>query len=154
MDVQHVIHHIIEMFEECLKKSVKSNNFLLPVVKCHDIKILGRGKPCFFDPDPPSSTDVSGGSSQRRKLAAPPMNVSLDRSEGSLLSEDALDTEDEALDTGDDLDLNVDELDTSDEADSMEFNEHGEERASEWEQLREEQRNTHILSCLPPCVVL
>ncbi len=50
-------------------------------------------------------------------MAAPPMNVSLDRSEGSLLSEDALDTEDEALDTGDDLDDNIDELDTPDEAD-------------------------------------
>lgn len=45
------------------------------------------------------------------------MNVSLDRSEGSLLSEDALDTEDEALDTGDDLDVNIDELDTPDEGD-------------------------------------
>lgn len=54
------------------------------------------------------------------------MNVSLDRSEGSLLSEDALDTEDEALDTGDDLDVNIDELDTPDEADSVEFNRHGE----------------------------
>lgn len=54
------------------------------------------------------------------------MNVSLDRSEGSLHSEDALDTEDEALDTGDDLDLNIDELETSDEADSLEFNRHGE----------------------------
>lgn len=53
------------------------------------------------------------------------MNVSLDRSEGSLLSEDALDTEDEALDTGDDLDVNIDELDTPDEADSLEFNRHG-----------------------------
>ncbi|XP_044051453.1 uncharacterized protein LOC122875889 isoform X4 [Siniperca chuatsi] len=72
--------------------------------------------------DPPSSADLSGGSNQRRKLAAPPMNVSLDRSEGSLLSEDALDTEDEALDTGDDLDVNIDELDTPDEA---EFNQHG-----------------------------
>ncbi|XP_026199670.1 uncharacterized protein LOC113151062 isoform X2 [Anabas testudineus] len=71
--------------------------------------------------------DLSGGSNQRRKLAAPPMNVSLDRSEGSLLSEDALDTEDEALDTGDDLDVNIDELDTPDEADSVEFNGHGED---------------------------
>lgn len=52
------------------------------------------------------------------------MDVSLDRSEGSLLSEDALDTEDEALDTGDDLDVNIDELDTPD--DSMEFNRDGE----------------------------
>ncbi|XP_068559392.1 serine-rich adhesin for platelets-like isoform X3 [Cebidichthys violaceus] len=74
--------------------------------------------------------DLSGGSNQRRKLAAPPMNVSLDRSEGSLLSEDALDTEDEALDTGDDLDVNVDELDTPDEADLLEFNEHGESEKS------------------------
>ncbi|XP_068461126.1 uncharacterized protein [Clinocottus analis] len=80
--------------------------------------------------DPPSSADLSGGSNQRRKLAAPPMNVSLDRSEGSLLSEDALDTEDEALDTGDDLDDNIDELDTPDEADLLEFNEHGESEKS------------------------
>ncbi|KAF7652954.1 hypothetical protein LDENG_00089770 [Lucifuga dentata] len=75
--------------------------------------------------DPPSSLDLSGGSTQRRKLAAPPMNVSLDHSEGSLLSDDALDTEDEALDTGDDLDVNLDELDTPDEADSLDFNTHG-----------------------------
>ncbi|XP_031712036.1 uncharacterized protein LOC116388388 isoform X3 [Anarrhichthys ocellatus] len=80
--------------------------------------------------DPPSSADLSGGSNQRRKLAAPPMNVSLDGSEGSLLSEDALGTEDEALDTGDDLDLNVDELDTPDEADLLEFNEHAESEKS------------------------
>uniref|UniRef100_A0A668AQH5 CRAL-TRIO domain-containing protein n=1 Tax=Myripristis murdjan TaxID=586833 RepID=A0A668AQH5_9TELE len=59
---------------------------------------------------------------QRRKLAAPPMNVILDRSEGSLLSDDALDTGDEAFDTGDDLDINIDEMDTPDEADSLEFN--------------------------------
>lgn len=50
-------------------------------------------------------------------MVAPPMNVSLDRSEGSLLSEDALDTEDEALDTGDELDVNIDDMDTPDEAD-------------------------------------
>uniref|UniRef100_A0A3Q1BTP1 CRAL-TRIO domain-containing protein n=1 Tax=Amphiprion ocellaris TaxID=80972 RepID=A0A3Q1BTP1_AMPOC len=74
--------------------------------------------------DPPSSADISGGSNQRRKLAAPPMNVSLDHSEGSLLSEDALDTEDDGLDTGDDLDVNIDEMDTPDEADSLEFNRH------------------------------
>ena len=38
------------------------------------------------------------------------MDVSLDHSEGSVLSDDALDTEDE-------LDVSIDELDTSDEAD-------------------------------------
>ncbi|XP_033973713.1 protein prune homolog 2-like [Trematomus bernacchii] len=80
--------------------------------------------------DAPSSADVSGGSNQRRKLTAPPMNVSLDRSEGSLLSEDALDTEDDALDTGDDLDVNVDELDSPDEADELEFNRHGDSEES------------------------
>lgn len=53
------------------------------------------------------------------------MNVSLDHSEGSLLSEDALDTEDDALDTGDDLDVSVDGIDTPDETDSLEFNGHG-----------------------------
>ncbi|KAA8592190.1 hypothetical protein FQN60_017645 [Etheostoma spectabile] len=57
--------------------------------------------------DPLSSADLSGGSNQRRKLAAPPMNVSLDCSEGSLLSEDALDTEDEALDTGNSKESNL-----------------------------------------------
>ncbi|XP_033947833.1 uncharacterized protein [Pseudochaenichthys georgianus] len=80
--------------------------------------------------DAPSSADVSGGSNQRRKLTAPPMNVSLDRSEGSLLSEEALDTEDDALDTGDDLDVNVDELDSPDEEDSLEFNRHGDSEES------------------------
>ena len=69
---------------------------------------------------------MSGSSNQRRKLAAPPLSVSLDHSEGSLLSEDALDTEDEALDTGDDLDINIDELDTPDEAESLELSRHGE----------------------------
>ncbi|XP_061789295.1 uncharacterized protein [Nerophis lumbriciformis] len=79
--------------------------------------------------DPPSSADVSGGSNQRRKLAAPPMNVSLEHSEGSQLSEDALDTEgeDDALDTGDDLDVNIEELDTSDE----EINAHGHSERSD-----------------------
>ncbi|XP_061623149.1 uncharacterized protein LOC133474957 isoform X3 [Phyllopteryx taeniolatus] len=67
--------------------------------------------------DPPSTADVSGGSSQRRKLAAPPMNVSLERKEGSLVSEHALDTDEDeaALDTGDDLDVDIEQLDTSEE---------------------------------------
>ncbi|XP_051923919.1 uncharacterized protein LOC127602106 [Hippocampus zosterae] len=66
--------------------------------------------------DPPSSADASS-SSQRRKLLAPPMNVSLERSEDSLLSEDALDTDEEeaAVDTGDDLDVDIEELDTSED---------------------------------------
>uniref|UniRef100_A0A671VM25 CRAL-TRIO domain-containing protein n=1 Tax=Sparus aurata TaxID=8175 RepID=A0A671VM25_SPAAU len=55
------------------------------------------------------------GSNQRRKLAAPPMNVSLDQ--------------DEALDTGDELDVNVDELDTPDEADLHEDSEESDQGA-------------------------
>uniref|UniRef100_A0A3B3CW75 Prune homolog 2 with BCH domain n=1 Tax=Oryzias melastigma TaxID=30732 RepID=A0A3B3CW75_ORYME len=81
--------------------------------------LLGDMRPSSLYP--PSSVDTSGGSNQRRKLAAPPMDVSLDHSEGSLLSENALDTEDEALDTGDDLDVNIDDMDTPDEGDSLEF---------------------------------
>lgn len=45
------------------------------------------------------------------------MDVSLEQSEGSALSEDALDTGDDGLDTGDDLDVSIDELDTPDETD-------------------------------------
>ncbi|XP_061672015.1 uncharacterized protein LOC133498840 [Syngnathoides biaculeatus] len=67
--------------------------------------------------DPSSSADVSGGSSPRRKLVVPPMSVPPDRSEGSPVSEHALDTDEEeaALDTGDDLDVDIEELDTSEE---------------------------------------
>ncbi|XP_055742288.1 protein prune homolog 2-like isoform X6 [Salvelinus fontinalis] len=82
-------------------------------------------------PDPPSSLELNGaGLPPRKKLVAPPMNVSLDRSEGSLLSDDA-------LDTGDDLDINVDELDTPDEADSLEFNGIGDPQGSNQEADRE-----------------
>uniref|UniRef100_A0A8C7YBV0 ATCAY kinesin light chain interacting caytaxin a n=1 Tax=Oryzias sinensis TaxID=183150 RepID=A0A8C7YBV0_9TELE len=51
---------------------------------------------------------------RRRTLVAPEMNLSLDQSEGSLLSDDF-------LDTPDDLDINVDDIDTPDETDSLEF---------------------------------
>ncbi|KPP68063.1 hypothetical protein Z043_113286 [Scleropages formosus] len=73
---------------------------------------------------PPSSLDLHGAHPQRKKLAAPEINLSLDQSEGSILSDDA-------LDTPDDLDINVDDLDTPDEADSLEYTGHGNEL--EWE---------------------
>ncbi|XP_039666623.1 caytaxin isoform X3 [Perca fluviatilis] len=87
---------------------------------------------------PPNSLNVSppggggGGSSgglssshrKRRTLVAPEMNLSLDQSEGSLLSDDF-------LDTPDDLDINVDDIDTPDETDSLEFITNGNEL--EWE---------------------
>uniref|UniRef100_W5MUF5 Protein prune homolog 2 n=2 Tax=Lepisosteus oculatus TaxID=7918 RepID=W5MUF5_LEPOC len=75
-------------------------------------------------PDPPSSLDLNGAHPQRKKLAAPEINLSLDQSEGSILSDDN-------LDTPDDLDINVDDLDTPDEADSLEYTGHGTEL--EWQ---------------------
>ncbi|KAG7481137.1 hypothetical protein MATL_G00063620 [Megalops atlanticus] len=76
-------------------------------------------------PAPPSSLELHGAHPQRKKLSAPEINLSLDQSEGSILSDDA-------LDTPDDLDINVDELDTPDEADSLEYTGHNTEL--EWEE--------------------
>ncbi|KAJ8372912.1 hypothetical protein AAFF_G00275620 [Aldrovandia affinis] len=61
---------------------------------------------------------------KRRTLVAPEMNLSLDQSDGSLLS-------DEFLDTPDDLDINVDDIETPDETDSLEFISNGNDL--EWE---------------------
>lgn len=52
------------------------------------------------------------------------MNLSLDQSEGSVLSDDF-------LETPDDLDINVDDIETPDETDSLEFINNGNEL--EWE---------------------
>ncbi|NXD05352.1 PRUN2 protein, partial [Certhia familiaris] len=65
-------------------------------------------------PEPPNSLDLNGSQPRRIKLTAPNINLSLDQSEGSVLSDDNLDTPDE-------IDINVDELDTPDEADSFEY---------------------------------
>ncbi|KAM4879512.1 protein prune homolog 2 isoform 2-T2 [Sylvia borin] len=65
-------------------------------------------------PEPPNSLDLKGSQSRKIKLSAPNISLSLDRSEGSVLSDDNLDTPDE-------IDINVDELDTPDEADSFEY---------------------------------
>ncbi|XP_015221056.1 caytaxin isoform X2 [Lepisosteus oculatus] len=79
---------------------------------------------------PPNSLNVGGGGGgssahrKRRTLVAPEMNLSLDQSEGSLLSDDF-------LDTPDDLDINVDDIETPDETDSLEFITNGNEL--EWE---------------------
>lgn len=61
---------------------------------------------------------------KRKTLVAPEINISLDQSEGSLLSDDF-------LDTPDDLDINVDDIETPDETDSLEFLGNGNEL--EWE---------------------
>ncbi|XP_009993280.1 PREDICTED: protein prune homolog 2 [Chaetura pelagica] len=65
-------------------------------------------------PEPPNSLDLNGSNPRRIKLTAPNINLSLDQSEGSILSDDNLDTPDE-------IDINVDDLDTPDEADSFEY---------------------------------
>lgn len=64
------------------------------------------------------------GERKRRTLLAPDVNLSLDQSEGSLRSDDL-------LDTPDDLDINVDDMETPDETDSLEFINSGNDL--EWE---------------------
>lgn len=83
--------------------------------------------------------DLNGTHPQRIKLTAPNINLSLDQSEGSILSDDNLESPDE-------IDINVDELDTPDEADFFEYTGHGKlpswqvpsfvksERFSKWHQ--------------------
>ncbi|KAL2089828.1 hypothetical protein ACEWY4_014516 [Coilia grayii] len=78
---------------------------------------------------PPNSLHLTGAGGttshrKRRTLVAPDMNLSLDQSEGSLLSDDY-------LDTPDDLDINVDDIETPDETDSLEFVPNGNDL--EWE---------------------
>lgn len=75
-------------------------------------------------PAPPSTLNLSGAHRKRKTLVAPEINISLDQSEGSLLSDDF-------LDTPDDLDINVDDIETPDETDSLEFLGNGNEL--EWE---------------------
>ncbi|XP_007563908.1 caytaxin-like [Poecilia formosa] len=76
--------------------------------------------------NPPTSLNVGESMNQRKRrtLVAPDMNLSLDQSEGSVLSDDF-------LETPDDLDINVDDIETPDETDSLEFLNNGNEL--EWE---------------------
>ena len=73
---------------------------------------------------PPNTLNFNGTQRKRKTLVAPEINISLDQSEGSLLSDDF-------LDTPDDLDINVDDIETPDETDSLEFLGNGNEL--EWE---------------------
>lgn len=77
-------------------------------------------------PDPPTTLNVGESLAQRKRrtLVAPDMNLSLDQSEGSVLSDDF-------LETPDDLDINVDDIETPDETDSLEFINNGNDL--EWE---------------------
>ncbi|KAM5298378.1 protein prune homolog 2 [Ctenodactylus gundi] len=97
-------------------------------------------------PEPPNSLDLDGTHPRRIKLTAPNINLSLDQSEGSILSDDNLDSPDE-------IDINVDELDTPDEADSFEYTGHdpmankdfGQESESIPEYTAEEEREDNRL---------
>ncbi|XP_014928093.1 protein prune homolog 2 isoform X1 [Acinonyx jubatus] len=99
-------------------------------------------------PEPPNSLDLNDTPPRRIKLTAPNINLSLDQqSEGSVLSDDNLDSPDE-------IDINVDELDTPDEADSFEYTGHesstankdsGQESESIPEYTAEEEREDNRL---------
>ncbi|XP_049909564.1 protein prune homolog 2 isoform X1 [Epinephelus moara] len=67
----------------------------------------GEGRPV-----PPTSLPLQGGSTQRKKLSAPRISLSLDQSE------------DDLGETPDDLDINVDDLDTPDEGDYLDYTDH------------------------------
>ncbi|XP_062844713.1 protein prune homolog 2 isoform X2 [Trichomycterus rosablanca] len=74
-------------------------------------------------PAPPTTLPLKGdggSGSQRKKLSAPRISLSLDHSE------------DDLFDTPDDLDINVDELDTPDEADLLDYT----DNEIDWEEPR------------------
>ncbi|XP_076014537.1 protein prune homolog 2 [Genypterus blacodes] len=73
----------------------------------------GEGRPA-----PPTSLPLQGGQSQRKKLSAPRISLSLDQSE------------DDLGETPDDLDINVDDLDTPDEGDYLDYTDH----ETDWEE--------------------
>ncbi|XP_062409643.1 protein prune homolog 2-like isoform X4 [Sardina pilchardus] len=77
-------------------------------------------------PAPPTSLPLQGGvaTSQRKKLSAPRISLSLDQSE------------DDVFDTPDDLDINVDDLDTPDEADILDYTDH----EMDWDEPRASSR--------------
>lgn len=68
-------------------------------------------------PVPPTSLPLEGGPSQRKKLSAPCISLSLDHSE------------DDLGETPDDLDINVDDMDTPDEADYLDYT----DQETDWE---------------------
>ncbi|XP_037547754.1 protein prune homolog 2 [Nematolebias whitei] len=78
-------------------------------------KMSSEGDDCR--PVPPTSLPLQGGSSQRKKLSAPRISLSLDQSE------------DDFGETPDDLDINVDDLDTPDEGDYFDYTDH----ETDWE---------------------
>lgn len=71
-------------------------------------------------PVPPASLPLEGGPTQRKKLSAPRISLSLDQSE------------DDLGETPDDLDINVDDMDTPEEGDYLDYTDH----EMDWEDVQ------------------
>ncbi|XP_010898610.1 protein prune homolog 2 isoform X1 [Esox lucius] len=84
-------------------------------------------------PAPPNSLPLQGVASQRKKLSAPRISLSLDQSE------------DDALDTPDDLEINVDDLDTPDDTDYLDYT----DNELDWEEPPKASRSAVKEPCEP-----
>ncbi|XP_062888331.1 caytaxin-like [Mobula hypostoma] len=107
-----------------LKEEWQDDDFPRPIPEEQAMDVLGRLPALENRTLPPNTLNINGNNPKRKTLVAPEINISLDQSEGSILSDDY-------LDTPDDLDINVDDLETPDETDSLEYLGNGNEL--EWE---------------------
>ncbi|XP_078280191.1 caytaxin isoform X3 [Rhinoraja longicauda] len=107
-----------------LKEEWQDDDFPRPIPEEQVMDVLGRLPALENRTLPPNTLNINGNHPKRKTLVAPEINISLDQSEGSILSDDY-------LDTPDDLDINVDDLETPDETDSLEYLGNGNEL--EWE---------------------
>ncbi|XP_069784990.1 caytaxin-like [Narcine bancroftii] len=107
-----------------LKEEWQDDDFPRPIPEEQAMDVLGQLPTLENRTLPPNTLNINGNHPKRKTLVAPEINISLDQSEGSILSDDY-------LDTPDDLDINVDDLETPDETDSLEYLGNGNEL--EWE---------------------
>lgn len=107
-----------------MKEEWQDEDFPRPLPEETGMESLGSPTEDENTSSPPNTLNFNGAHRKRKTLVAPEINISLDQSEGSILSDDF-------LDTPDDLDINVDDIETPDETDSLEFLGNGNEL--EWE---------------------
>uniref|UniRef100_A0A8C5LZS7 ATCAY kinesin light chain interacting caytaxin n=2 Tax=Leptobrachium leishanense TaxID=445787 RepID=A0A8C5LZS7_9ANUR len=107
-----------------VKEEWQDEDFPRPLPEDTGMDTFGSPTEDDITSSPPSTLNINGSHHKRKTLVAPEINISLDQSEGSVLSDDF-------LDTPDDLDINVDDIETPDETDSLEFVGNGNEL--EWE---------------------
>ncbi|XP_039942726.1 caytaxin isoform X3 [Hirundo rustica] len=107
-----------------VKEEWQDEDFPRPLPEETGMESLGSPTEDETTSSPPNTLNFNGAHRKRKTLVAPEINISLDQSEGSILSDDF-------LDTPDDLDINVDDIETPDETDSLEFLGNGNEL--EWE---------------------